>query len=300
MIRRLATLALLACLATPCLGAELTVVTTAPYPEGPLWFDGRLLYVEYAGHAVMSWDGTAAKPFWDQPGCGASGLAPYGPHHVLVACYDSNSLVELDAQGRPVRRWDRDSAGRPFTGPNDFAVDAHGGVYVSASGVYDTAAPITGAVLYLSADGQTLREVANTIHYPNGLTMSHDGRALLVAEMLAGRLLAFAVGSDGSLGARTVWARLQDLAPPTPHMDAYNGPDGIKTGDDGNYYITQNGSGRLLVVAEDRRLVRTIEVPTPYISNVGFGADGTHTLYITGTFDEFKAPYPGVVYRWRD
>jgi sugar lactone lactonase YvrE len=83
-------------------------------------------------------------------------------------------------------------------------------------------------------------------------------------------------------------------------MDGYNGPDGIKTGADGNYYITQNGSGRLLIVGEDRKLARIIEVPTPYISNVAFGPGGVHTLFITGTFDEFKAPYPGVVYRWQD
>src|SRR5438876_205725 len=35
-------------------------------------------------------------------------------------------------------------------GHNDFASDGHGGVYVSASGVYDIKAPITGAVLPMS------------------------------------------------------------------------------------------------------------------------------------------------------
>ena len=35
-------------------------------------------------------------------------------------------------------------------GHNDFASDGHGGVYVSASGVYDIKAPITGAVLHMS------------------------------------------------------------------------------------------------------------------------------------------------------
>ncbi|PMZ85229.1 SMP-30/gluconolactonase/LRE family protein, partial [Pseudomonas sp. FW305-42] len=77
-------------------------------------------------------------------------------------------------------------------------------------------------VLHLSADGATIVELANTIHYPNGLALSKDGSTLLVAEMLAGRVLSFPVAADGSLGVRAVWARLRDLAPPTPGEDGYN------------------------------------------------------------------------------
>jgi len=147
-------------------------------------------------------------------------------------------------------------------------------------------------------DGRSITEVANTIHYSNGLTLARDQRHLLVAEMLAGRILSFPVAADGTLGARTVWARLQDLAPPTPHEDAYNGPDGLKLGPDGNYYIAQNGSGRVLVVGEDRKLVRTIDVATPYVTNMAFGPNGADTVFVTGAFDQWKPPFPGAVYRW--
>jgi sugar lactone lactonase YvrE len=121
---------------------------------------------------------------------------------------------------------------------------------------------------------------------------------LLVAEMLAGRILAFSVHADGSLGERRVWARMQDLAPPTPNQDAYNGPDGFKLGPDGNYYIAQNGSGRVLVVGEDRHLSRTINVAVPYVTNIAFGPDGARTVFVTGAFDQWKPPYQGVVYRF--
>jgi gluconolactonase len=270
----------------------------AIYPEGPLWHEGRLLYVEYGGSGIKAWDGTRAMNFWSGPHCGASGLAAWRGRHLLVACYDQNALVEVDEHGRTVATIDRDSAGRPFTGPNDFAPDGKGGVYFSASGVYDVKAPVTGAVLYLAPGGRRIVEVANTIHYSNGLAVSKDGRELLVAEMLAGRILSFTINDDGTLGQRRVWARLQDLAPPTPDTDAYNGPDGLKLGPDGNFYIAQNGSGRVLVVDGDKKLVRTITVPTPYVTNVNFGADGANTLYITGVFDPWKEPYPGAVYRW--
>jgi sugar lactone lactonase YvrE len=275
------------------------VDATAAYPEGPLWWGGKLLYVEYAGPGIKMWDGKQAKPYWSGKHCGASGLITYRGNHILVACYDANEIVELDETGKQIRAIDKDSAGKPFIGPNDFTADGAGGIYVTASGVYDLKAPISGTILYLSPAKGTLVEEANLIHYSNGLALSKDGKSLLVAEMLAGRILSFPVKADGTLGPRTVWARMQDLAPPTPHEDAYNGPDGFKLGPDGNYYIAQNGSGRVLVVSADKKLVRIITVPTPYVTNMNFGADGAGTVYITGVFDPWKAPFPGAVYRWR-
>jgi len=279
--------------------ADTVQITAAAYPEGPLWRDGKLLYVEYAGPGVKIWDGKRAVPYWSGAHCGASGLISYRQSHILVACYDANSIVELDETGKQVRSIDRDAAGKPFIGPNDFAASKTG-IYLSASGVYDLKAPISGTILYMPQSGGAPIEVANLIHYSNGLTVSKDGRSLLVSEMLAGRILSFPIESDGSLGARSVWARMQDLARPTPHEDAYNGPDGFKLGPDGNYYIAQNGSGRVLVVGDDRKLVRIIAVPTPYVTNMNFGADGADTVFITGVFDPWKAPFPGAVYRWKN
>ena len=156
--------------------AALSVVDPhAAYPEGPLWRDGRVFYVEYAGAGVKMWDGHATHVFWQGEHCGPSGLVGYAGDHLLIACYDANSVVEIDALGHTVRTFDKDSAGKPFIGPNDFAPDGSGGVYFSASGVYDLKAPITGTVLHMSADGSRIVEVANTIHYSNGLTLSKDG-----------------------------------------------------------------------------------------------------------------------------
>ena len=277
---------------------ELTTIDPqARYPEGPLWRDGRLFYVEYALSNIKYSDGKRTAVYWHADGCGPSALIPF-KGHLLVACYDANSVVELDASGKEARTIHADSSGKPFVGPNDFTADGHGGIYFSASGVYDIKAAITGAVLHMTADGNTVTEVANTIHYSNGLTLTNDHQHLLVAEMLAARILSFPIGADGKLGARTVWARLKDLAPPTPDEDPYNGPDGLKLGPDGNYYIAQNGSGRVLVVNEDKKLVHTIAVPTPYVTNVAFGPGDSGTLFITGAFEQWKPPFPGAVYRW--
>ena len=284
--------------ATQLFGGQVTAIDPdAHYPEGPLWRDGKLFYVEYSAGNIKIWDGSSVRVFWHKEGCGANSLIPFNGH-LLVACYDSNSLVEIDSNGKEIRETRVDSSGKSFFGPNDFSSDGHGGVYFSASGLYDLKAPISGAVLHIAVDGKTITEVANTIHYSNGLTLAKDQQHLLVAEMLAGRILSFPILADGTLGPRTVWARLADLAPPTPNEDAYNGPDGLKLGPDGNYYIAQNGSGRVLVVSEDKKLVREIDVPTPYVTNMAFGPQGANVVFVTGAFEQWKAPFPGAVYRW--
>ncbi len=301
MQNRLQPLLLASLLALGAAGAQSAQLTTvdrdAHYPEGPLWRDGKLYYVEYAASNIKIWNGTRAEIFWHKDGCGPSALLSRG-NDLLIACYDGNYLLQIDAAGHEVRTLGTDSSGQSFAGPNDFAPDDQGGIYFSASGAYDLKAPITGTVLYLRPDGNTITQVATTIHYPNGLTLTRDRRHLLVAEMLAGRLLYFPIQADGMLGERTVWARMQDLARPTRHMDAYNGPDGLKLGPDGNYYIAQNGSGRLLVVNDDRKLLRMISVPTPYVTNMAFDPLQPNVVFVTGAFEQWKPPFAGVVYRW--
>jgi gluconolactonase len=287
-------LTLLALAATPAVAQVTVIDRDAHYPEGPLWRSGKLLYVEYSAGNLKSWDGKTSRVTWHQDGCGPSGLIERGKD-LLIACYDGNYLAAIDSSGKELRRWRTDSKGGPFFGPNDFAADDHGGIYFSASGAYDVKAPATGALLYLRPDGTTITPVAAGLHYPNGLAVTKDHRHLLVAEMLEGRLVSFQIDAGGALGDRRVWARLQDLAPLTPNADAYNGPDGLKLGPDGNYYIAQNGSGRLLVVNDERKLIRAITVPTPYVTNVAFEGK---TVFITGAFEQWKAPFAGAVYRW--
>ena len=54
--------------------ANTVLVDAAAYPEGPLWRDGKLLYVEYAGPGIKMWDGKRATSYWQGEHCGASGL----------------------------------------------------------------------------------------------------------------------------------------------------------------------------------------------------------------------------------
>ena len=119
----------LLCLAQAAEAAVVPIDPHALYPEGPLWDQGRLLFVEYAGPGIKSWDGKAVKVWWRRDHCGSNALIHFRGDHILVACYDGNYLVELDAAGKELRTFGKDSAGKPFVGPNDFSSDGRGGVY---------------------------------------------------------------------------------------------------------------------------------------------------------------------------
>jgi sugar lactone lactonase YvrE len=70
-------LALVSC----CVRAEelTTVDPQARYPEGPLWRDGKLFYVEYAPGNIKQWDGKRTVVYWHAEGCGPSALIPEPP-----------------------------------------------------------------------------------------------------------------------------------------------------------------------------------------------------------------------------
>jgi sugar lactone lactonase YvrE len=48
-------------------------------------------------------------------------------------------------------------------------------------------------------------------------------------------------------------------------------------------------------VGDDKKLVRVITVPTPFVTNVAFERN---TVFITGAFEQWKPPFAGTVYRW--
>ncbi len=262
----------------------------AAFPEGPVVVDGKLYYVEYGGHTIDVWDGKANTVLWKSDGCGPSAVVPLGTGDFVVTCYDSGSIARVSRDGKTVATYDKDKDGGALVGPNDFAPDGKGGVYFTASGPWE-AGPIVGKVYHLSDDG-SITTVADDLHYANGIVLGADGKRLFVNESEAGRVISFAVADDGSLSDRRLFVRVASVDEASG-IGAY--PDGIKLGPDGNFYIGQYSSGRIVVVDKEGKLVRTIEVPSPTAPNLAFSADGK-TLYVMSVDDTANAPYWGKVY----
>ena len=182
-------------------------VTNLLFPEGTI-FVGRDLYlVDYARSDVLHLVGGKTEIVWHQDGCGANGLVAV-PDGLLVACFDGGTVVKISLSGKTLTTIRGDAAGGAFVAPNDFTPDRKGGLYLSDSGSSNR----PGKVFYLAGNG-VVREVASGIRFANGIGVSPDGSTLYVAESPTGKVLAFPIRADGSLGAPRDFIRLRDVLP---------------------------------------------------------------------------------------
>ena len=262
------------------------------FPEGPLWDNGDLLFVEVYAHRLSRWDGEVTT-VWHDPGCGACAVARGPDGTLLVPCFDGSFLASLAADGRLIERRRHGDDGQPLTGANDLVADGRGGFFVTASGRWDVAASPEGAVFHLAADGR-LRRVASGLMFTNGIALIDDS-TLVVAETLGRQLTAFTIERDGALTEPRVFCRLDDFGPPPAGADPYAGPDGLELDPSGRLWICEYGAGRVHIVDGRGRLVRTLTVPAIGVTNVGFDPDGN--AYITAAENPWHDPFPGAIWR---
>ena len=245
-MRKLTILAAALLLAVPFSAhAGMTIVDKlALGPEGPMYENGNLYYVEWGSSALSKWDGEAKSTVHQEEGCGHNGLALTAQDTFLIACFFSSDVIEIDRAGNELRRWNADSAGNPFSSPNDFSVAADGGIYMTVFGPWDpTPRKVVGTVVYMAPGSDQWVEVADDLNFPNGLALTPDGKTMYVTETAGNRVLKFTVNDDGSLSNRENFVFLNILDGSTPE-DMWLGPDGMKVDAAGNLYITQYPAAR--------------------------------------------------------
>ena len=266
------------------------------FAEGPVWYHGKLYYVEYDRSSVDTWDGARNSVFWSKPGCGPSAVIATAGGEFLVTCYDSGTIGRISAEGKDLPPYSHDANGVPFVGPNDFAPDHHGGIYFTCSGT----APgpvIDGKIFYLAADG-TISQKATDVHSANGIVVSNDGKILYAIETEDHRLIQFKIGTAGSLSDRRVFLDLDELTQHVGHIY----PDGVKIDSKGQLYIGQNPrdvhaplAGTIFVVDAEGKLQRTLKLPSPGVPNLALSPD-EKTVYVMALDQLDKSPYKGKVY----
>jgi sugar lactone lactonase YvrE len=279
-----------------CAQAGISVLNEdAHFPEGPVWYQGKLYYVEYDRNTVMTWDGSRNAVFSAEKGCGQSAVVPTVHGEFLTTCYDNGSIGRMSADGTVLPAYTHDKDGNTFMGPNDLAPDTHGGVYFTASGHLGPV--IDGKVFYIAADG-TITQTAIDLHNANGLAVSADGEILYVVETEEHRLLQFKIAADHSLSDRRVFVNLDELT----HHVAPIWPDGVKVSSKGDIYVGQSPRdlrmpmlGKIFVLDSQGRLLRTITLPSPKVPNLAFSPD-EKTIYVTALDQIDKSPYRGKVY----
>jgi gluconolactonase len=192
-------------------GDEVTIVSNVLGPEGPLYVDGNLYYVAWVSNTLSKWDGKSTTVLNDLAGCSHNGLALTQHRTFLLACTDNHgAILELDMNGKQLRRWDADNKGNRFVGGiNDVLVAANGGAYATVFGPpEDVPTAVAGKILYLAPGANAWIEVATDLNYANGIGISPDQKTLYVSETVGNCILKFDVNRNGTLKNRSNFALL--------------------------------------------------------------------------------------------
>ena len=239
-------------------------------PEGPA-FDqaGNLFFVNWLTSSIvrLTPDGNASE-FFNTGGIPA-GLAfhPDGSLYVADEGDEIHGVMRITPNGEGsivVNEYE----GRPLNGANDLVFDRNGILYFSDPWGSSAENPVGG--FYRLFPDLTLEQIDSGLAFPNGVALTADGTAVILAETYRNRLLRYPIHPDGSVGSREQWADT-DLPP---------GPDGMAFDANGDLYVAHFNGARIDIFDPTGTRVDRITIPGEQPTNVAFAPDG-ETLVIT-------------------
>ncbi|HWA21154.1 MAG TPA: SMP-30/gluconolactonase/LRE family protein [Caulobacterales bacterium] len=263
----------------------------ASYPEGPL-FAGNTLYVaEMGADRVSAYENGQKSTFFKSAGCGPTALAPYR-NGFLILCHIGGELVAVDKAGKEIQRFGKGV----LRDPNDGYADPMGGVYFSDPGLFSKDTRPEGFVYRLTPEGK-LDRVESGLWYPNGVYVDNAEKAVYVSETFARKVWRYAMGADGKLSGKTLFADIDVIDPKTKFSYREAGPDGLERDPaTGEMIVAIYGEGHLLRIDRAGKLVGQIKTPSQYETNIAFGAPGA---VVVGAYDNANPPLPGEVRWWK-
>jgi sugar lactone lactonase YvrE len=252
------------------------LVSGLGFPESLRWRDGALWFADWAAGTVfrLGADGTphpvARRVSF--PLCFDLLPTPAGSRPLLVSTPDRAVLLASDPEGEPVPYASLAGFGdHPW---NEIALTGDGSAYVNnigfayGGGTDPSQAGPVGFVVLVRPDG-TVEQVADGLAFPNGMAVVEDGRTLLVAESWGSRLTAYAIGTDGRLSDRRVWAE-------TPGLH----PDGIDAHPDGSVSLADVGTRTCVRIVAGGEILDRVELPQSAFDCVVGDLGTGPTLYV--------------------
>ncbi|MDF1824731.1 MAG: SMP-30/gluconolactonase/LRE family protein [Verrucomicrobiales bacterium] len=237
------------------------VAGTFELADGPSW-DGYALtvpdpFTEKASRYVP------AKGEW-LPGLSDRRLSGSFYNHGVTWMIDNGraEILRLDSPKEATVIHREDLEADKTRKPNDLVVDRSGGIYFTLTRA--------GQVIYVPAGGEGI-VVAEGAISANGLILSPDESILYVSEAGPKNILAYDVKSDGSLGDRRLFAKMEDGDP------AAKSADGMTIDRAGNVYCA--GPAHIWIWAPDGKLLDKIACPERPV-NCTFGGSDLRDLYI--------------------
>jgi gluconolactonase len=206
-----------------------------------------------------------------------------------IALNKDGELLFVEGDGKRISKRNKDGSmttltegpsGKPLLAPNDLIVDAKGGIYFTDPGPRPVVPGRPTYVYYLPAGAKEPVLIDGTVPRPNGLTLTNDGKTLIVDDTIGPTVFAYDVQPDGSVKNKRAFAQLRDI------------PEGKESGADG-----------LAIDRNDRLYISTLpgvqvfDAKGEYLgtikagrqaANVAFGGPGKKTLYLTAREGLYK------------
>jgi len=243
------------------------------FTEGPVGLaDGSLYFVDIRVNKVHHLDASGKISVVREQSNGTNGLALTKDGDLLMAEGGGKRITKRGRDGTITTVIDN-HAGTPMLAPNDLIVDSKGGIYFTDPGPRPVVAGRPTYVSYLAPGARQSIIVDDKVPRPNGLTLTRDGRTLIVDDTLGPMVFAYDVQPDGTVRNKRTFTQLRDIP-----AGMESGADGLALDNEDRVYITTvagvqvfDSKGQYLGAIKSARQG----------ANVAFAGPGKQTLYIT-------------------
>jgi gluconolactonase len=274
------------------------VATGFEFTEGPVWhpYERFLIFSDILGDCMYRWSPVDGVSVFRQPSHMANGNT-YDRQGRLLTCEHATSrLTRTGRLGGSARHPEQDREidvvashyqGRELNSPNDVVVRSDGAITFTDPnsgrgprfGVpREQALPFQG-VYRVDPDDGSLTLLVDDFAKPNGLCFSLDEERLFVNDSDCFHIRFFEVESNGNLTNGRVWAEVRG--------EGVGVPDGMKVDGDGNLYCC--GPGGIHVFDPHATCLGVVQMPE-YATNLAWGDDDLHSLYITASTSLYRLP----------
>ena len=232
--------------------------------ESPRWHDGRWWLSDFYRHQVVTvtTDGTEQVELEVEGQPSGLGWMPDGS--LLAVSMTDRRILRRAADGTVSVHTDvAELCGGHL---NDMVVAATGHAYAGNFGfdLMGGADPAPADLIHIAPDGNAA-VAAEGLVFPNGSVITPDGSTLIVGETAGARYTAFAIGADGRLDDRRVWAQVA----PAPEIGTLEetlsqlefGPDGCTLDAEGQIWSADEVNARCARIEEGGRVTDEIAAP---------------------------------------
>lgn len=236
------------------------------FGEGPRWFEGLLWFSDMLGEAVHTVDLHGDLTTLPLVGHAPAGLGFRPDGSLLISSTERREILCYDGESVSAVAKLADLVPAAL---GDMVVDDDGRAYVGSQ------AREGGVIVRIDPD-ETVTVVADALDFPNGMVITPDRTALIVAESIGRRMTAFTIAADGSLTDRRVFA------------DGLDGPpDGICLDAEGGVWAAMTLAHQFERIVEGGAVTHRIDIGERVAIACALGGQERRTLFLVTTTDAY-------------